>query len=364
MNIGENIHKYRIIQGCTQEDLAQYLKLNKATISKWENNQSYPNIQYLMPLASFFNVSVDDLLGFEKILSHEERNELFLRLKDQFSVELADEQLAEIQSLCQTYASDDKTLIMLLQYIANQYSLQEDPQLIDFCLHWTDHIMENSYDPVNLELASNFKALFLFYKQDYDTIIESFSPASYKLGIEILLAQSFAIKGQLDKAKEVLQVELYQEISLTLSSLTVMIQLRVGDVQQAIHRGQEMISIFDIKYLHPTCAADLFYEAAKYYMEVDESVALKFLNDYLDCISNFLAIFELHGDQFFDAIDTWLDNIPSGKESPLKYPQVLMNVRASIQEEGVFASLEQSAAYGSILKRLDQFEQVYGNKVD
>lgn len=51
-------------KGITQEQLADYIGVSKASVSKWESGLSYPDILLLPELATFFNVSVDELLIF------------------------------------------------------------------------------------------------------------------------------------------------------------------------------------------------------------------------------------------------------------------------------------------------------------
>ena len=46
--------------------------VTKASVSKWESGQSYPNILLLPKLATFFNVTVDELIGYEPQLSLEQ----------------------------------------------------------------------------------------------------------------------------------------------------------------------------------------------------------------------------------------------------------------------------------------------------
>lgn len=61
--LNDNIIKYRKQQNLSQEDLAQKLGLTRQSISKWERNESNPDLYNLKLLASQFQVSVDDLIG-------------------------------------------------------------------------------------------------------------------------------------------------------------------------------------------------------------------------------------------------------------------------------------------------------------
>jgi transcriptional regulator with XRE-family HTH domain len=58
------LKKLRIDRGLTQSQLSDSLGLNgKQTISDYENGKSQPNIETLIKIADFFNISCDYLLG-------------------------------------------------------------------------------------------------------------------------------------------------------------------------------------------------------------------------------------------------------------------------------------------------------------
>jgi len=63
---GETVRKLRREKGLTQEQLAQRLNVSFQTISKWERDESYPDITMLPVLAGFFGVRTDDLLGMDE----------------------------------------------------------------------------------------------------------------------------------------------------------------------------------------------------------------------------------------------------------------------------------------------------------
>lgn len=62
-NFGENLKTLRVTKGFTQEQVAELLNVSKQSISRWENNITYPDITFLPILASFYGVTVDALLG-------------------------------------------------------------------------------------------------------------------------------------------------------------------------------------------------------------------------------------------------------------------------------------------------------------
>ncbi len=67
MYLAENLKKYRLQKNLTQEEVAAYLSLTSQSISKWERNESYPDITFLPTLANLFETSIDLLLGMDAI---------------------------------------------------------------------------------------------------------------------------------------------------------------------------------------------------------------------------------------------------------------------------------------------------------
>lgn len=66
MAFGETLTYLRKSRGLSQEQLAGELDLTRQTISKWELNQSTPDLAYLVRLSDFFGVSTDYLVRGEQ----------------------------------------------------------------------------------------------------------------------------------------------------------------------------------------------------------------------------------------------------------------------------------------------------------
>jgi len=62
MAFGEILTNLRKSKGLSQEQLAAKFNLTRQTISKWELNQSTPDISYLVQLSDYFCVTTDYLL--------------------------------------------------------------------------------------------------------------------------------------------------------------------------------------------------------------------------------------------------------------------------------------------------------------
>ena len=69
MEFNEKLQTLRKEKNLTQEQLAELLFVSRTAISKWESGRGYPSIESLKMLSIFFNVSIDDLLSGEEIIS-------------------------------------------------------------------------------------------------------------------------------------------------------------------------------------------------------------------------------------------------------------------------------------------------------
>lgn len=66
LKLGDNIKRLRKAKEMTQENLAKLLSISSAAVSKWESNDSYPDITMIIPLAQIFDVSIDELMDYNK----------------------------------------------------------------------------------------------------------------------------------------------------------------------------------------------------------------------------------------------------------------------------------------------------------
>ena len=66
MTIGANIKRLRAAKEITQEQLSVAMNVTCAAVSKWERGETYPDITLLQPLAYYFGVTLDELMGYDQ----------------------------------------------------------------------------------------------------------------------------------------------------------------------------------------------------------------------------------------------------------------------------------------------------------
>ena len=104
MAFGERLKRLRVEKDLSQQELADILKVNRATLGNWEIDRTSPGYTTLCKIAKYFNVTVDYLLngeplkvsedGVPYIVMSPEDIELFAEIK-----QLSEEDKAMVNSL-------------------------------------------------------------------------------------------------------------------------------------------------------------------------------------------------------------------------------------------------------------------------
>ncbi len=65
MNLGTNLFQARKKKGLSQEETAEKLGVSRQTISKWETDETLPDIRQAKKLAVLYGLSLDELISFD-----------------------------------------------------------------------------------------------------------------------------------------------------------------------------------------------------------------------------------------------------------------------------------------------------------
>lgn len=65
MNLGNSLFQARKKCGLSQEDVAEKLGISRQTVSKWETDETVPDIRQSKKMAVLYNMSLDELIDFD-----------------------------------------------------------------------------------------------------------------------------------------------------------------------------------------------------------------------------------------------------------------------------------------------------------
>ncbi|MDD2556348.1 MAG: helix-turn-helix transcriptional regulator [Syntrophaceticus sp.] len=69
MNIADRILRLRKVKGISQEELADQVGVSRQAVSKWESQQSVPELEKVIIMSEYFGVTTDYILKGVDILS-------------------------------------------------------------------------------------------------------------------------------------------------------------------------------------------------------------------------------------------------------------------------------------------------------
>jgi transcriptional regulator with XRE-family HTH domain len=118
VKIGTKIKELRKRDDITQEQLAEVLGVTNQAVSKWESGSSYPDIEYISPVANFFNVTTDYLLDHDTAEKRKKIDE-YCEKADEIALEWGkeQEQIDLIRKALAEFPAEEKLLIRLAKAI-------------------------------------------------------------------------------------------------------------------------------------------------------------------------------------------------------------------------------------------------------
>lgn len=194
--------------------------VTKASVSKWENAQSTPDLQLLIQLAAFFDVTVDELLGYEPQLSREQIRRCYAELSRDFASLPFEAALEKTRSLAHQYYSCYPLILQLSVLYWNHHMLAKTEegrkQVLEEAVAWCRHILGKCSDVGVCSDALVVKAgldLQLGRAAEAIDALEPVSDPSRMAGQNAnLLVQAYQMTGKQEKAKSYVQAKQYLDL--------------------------------------------------------------------------------------------------------------------------------------------------------
>ncbi len=339
--IGEEIARRRKQRGITQQELAVFMNVSKASVSKWETGQSYPDITSLPLLAAYFDCSVDELLILDSQLSTKEIQRIYQLLKDAFQTKTPSEVLALAQSFIKRYYSCYPFLLQIGSFYLNHWDLLPDVPVADSTeghpsekalmeAKKTTYLKEAEIlyqriiahgDNALAQQAQQIEAYCLLMRNKPDEVLAILGTKTLSfLPSEPLIAAAFQQKNQLQQAEIVTQSAIYQYLILFMSLLTNYLAMLTQDEEQlekTFARGLALSESFQLAQLHPLSLLNFLSAGMVSFAALEkESLLLQALTLYVKTLADTPEEIVLKGDDYFNSIDEWISELELGSQIP------------------------------------------------
>ena len=117
----DNLKKFRLAKGLTQEQVAEKLNVNSQTISRWECGTTLPDVLTLPELARLYEVTVDDFYKKNSVAYDNYAQRLASVFEDTHDIENFIRADAEFKKLIKT----NSILVVLLLLVLQSFSFVE-----------------------------------------------------------------------------------------------------------------------------------------------------------------------------------------------------------------------------------------------
>ena len=314
LKIGENILQKRKERGITQEELAEFMMVTKASVSKWETGQSHPDILLLPKLATFFNISVDELIGYDPDLSSAQIQKLYIDLENRVSDEGMDSIFDVIKIKIKQYYSCFELLYYMALFILNHCDLATDITKKEEYLEYANNILkrvcEDSKDPILKDKSLSLRAACLISLGKSEEAL-NILPSSDMLSIskDCLVASAYLKTKKENEVDEKLQVMIYKNIIDLITLLMMKSGLHKDDWVETLERVEDLIETFNLTEINVSIVLNFYLSLAILYIEDNNP---KLASQYIEKLLNLLIeskekSFKIRGDEYFNQIDEWLD---------------------------------------------------------
>ncbi|MFD1415942.1 helix-turn-helix domain-containing protein [Oceanobacillus jeddahense] len=366
MNIGPIITEKRKEKKITQQELADFIGVSKASISKWETGQTYPDITSLPLLAAYFNVSIDSLLGYESQLNPKEIQHIYASLKQSFETKPAEDVLVSIRSFIRRYYSCYPFILQMGLLIMNHVDRlpgKSDEEKIQRYMNEVKdlfvHVRTQAKDPELITKALKLEAYSLLTLKEADQVLEilgEYPPAIFP--VESLISGAFQMKGETDRAISTLQSALLQYIIVVMSGFTNYLQVLIHAPEkfnETVQKGKALAETFDLAPLHPVALMNFQLSAAFGYTQMkEEHAALSMLEEFTAVLKEISFPVVLHGDDYFDQVDDWFNNLDIGNQIPSNAKLLKENFINAVVDNPLFLNLQEEERFQQITLQLKQ----------
>lgn len=322
LEIGQVIKRERKKNQVTQSELADFCNVTKASVSKWEQKLTYPDITLLPKIAAYFNISIDDLLVFNQTVDKESLRKTYFKFAKGFSKENFDDVHEEIKLYIKKHYNDENVLLQMSILLLNHSMLSEDKEsIIKEVETYLERIERISSDVWMLKQANSLLGIVGLFSNKPEMTLKRLSGATKpSVGDKLLLAQGYVQSEETLEAKRTIQVLIYEHLLEIIGSSQTYLPLVQSDhylLRETIRRTEALIELYEVDQLHPNLSLQFYLSAALVFAEQEKShLMFAYLTQYVRVCEESLFPIELKGDAYFYLLDDWIEELDLGASPP------------------------------------------------
>ncbi|MGM0166503.1 hypothetical protein IGI39_001463 [Enterococcus sp. AZ135] len=372
IRIAENIARKRKEKGITQEELASFIGVSKASVSKWETGNSFPDVNFLPQLAAYFNISLDELMAYEPQMSDADIRTLYTKLISEF----AEKPLNEVVEHCHVIVKKYYACAPLLYQIAvlllnNAPSAEDELQKSTIMAEAKVLLVRVRELSENIELSRLALQSEAMYEmmcdnpQNIVALLENECRLDPQPSIGTLLSHAHQMLGHHLEANIISQGSVFDAVISLFYEITSYLSICSDDVEKFEATYQRILVLeenFKVKSLFPLAVLSFYMTAAQGYLNFEDTEkTLSMLESYTLLVSDPIFSLGIKDDHFFSLIKEARKKQMSGglimPVLPRDEQAMKREIVHAVTENPVFFVLSDLSRYKRIVDKLNALLQ-------
>ncbi len=366
IHLGQVVIQNRRKRGITQDELAKHLGVSTAAVSKWETESTYPDILMLPKIAAYFDISLDELMGYKPQMDSKEILSWYRKMSEEFANLPFSQALTHCHEAIKNYYSCYPFLFqaatLLLHYSTTAGSAENSKMIIEEALQIFQHVKNRTEDPTLGKEALQMEAYCLLILNRPAEVLQILGEKpSTEIPIEPLMASAHQMIGKTEEAKRVLQIGMYQQTLSLISLLSSYIQLCTDNpehFEESCRRLKFISECFHLDELHPGILLSCYINMAQGWTILGKSEkALDCLKAYTDLAIRKIYPLRLHGDAYFYLLDNWFETMTLRTDPPRADSVIRQSITQALTNNPIFTVFSTDARFQAMTQQLRRHEE-------
>lgn len=325
-----------------------------------------PDIVLLPEIATYFGVSVDELMGYEPQLSKEQIQQIYKELADDFATKDFEEVFVKSELLVKKYYSCYPFLFQMCVLWMNHYNLAESvdrqQEIMRKMRALCERILNNCKDMGICNDAMFMKTAIYLQMGSPDDAIEVMedllNPMRLANQSQSMLLQAYMMKQDVDKADGYAQISMYLQLFNLVSMAGGFLNIHADNPKLCditIERVLKIIELYELDRLNPNAVAVFHYTAAIIKcMQQYADAALMHLEQFVRLVVYMMnEEVLLKTDSYFARVDELYEQIGIGTQPPRSKKLVIKSVKENF-EHPAFVVLAKKDEFIKLKQKIEE----------
>jgi len=269
LELCNNIKELRKKKGLRQEQLAEAMGVSAASVSKWETNQSYPELTVLAELADFFEVSIDTLIGHSL---KADRLEAIIEQMNKAADDYEEERAAVLcEKLLRNYPNNDRAVEACADCYYKLYIHTVHKTYLEQCIAQTKRLMSLKQGEAEKDRLERVQYLANQYSHldQWDTAKEYYEQSNVNGINQVFIAECLLRQGQAMESVMMVSDALVENVFHGFQTVNILAEgwIALGQQEKACAALEWMYGVMESMHYNPTTLLMILMKLAGIYEE-------------------------------------------------------------------------------------------------